>query len=656
MRSLLRFGALGCALALTALPLAIGGGSVAGAVYSSPATVSASNWSTMANTVTTPGTGTQAGAVSCVTSVFCVAVTGGSPTSILPPLGPPSGLLAYAELWNGTTWSPMTLPTVIGATADTLVSVSCVTTSFCLAVGYATVSGASSILMEQWNGSAWALVTAPAVPGANGPSLYGVSCTSATFCQAVGGAGGGSGAPIALQWNGSTWSVQTIGLPSNANNGALLSASCTTTSFCMAVGAGSNGAYLVSMAYTWNGATWTQTTLPPTGTIFVTAYVSCVGLSFCAATAGNPGPVNQILTWNGSSWSMAQNVPTPTGGGTLDGISCFSATSCAAVGTNGAATQVLTFNGQSWTQVSNPPIGAPGTANTGLFGVDCLTDWSCVAAGVSAFSGNTYQPLLAMAPIARSGYYFVGSDGGIYNYGTGGSAPFLGSMGGTKLNSPVVGMATMPAGDGYYLVAADGGVFNFGSAQFYGSMGGKALNKPVVGIAVTPDGGGYWLVASDGGIFSFGDAQFYGSMGGKPLNKPIVGIAPTPNGNGYYEVASDGGIFTFPTVGGPPFLGSAGSLTLNKPVVGMAVASNGGYYMVASDGGIFSYPSTEPFYGSTGSIRLNKPIVGMDLVSNGYYLGAADGGVFAFPTTNGPPFLGSRGGQPINAPVVAISG
>ena len=38
----------------------------------------------------------------------------------------------------------------------------------------------------------------------------------------------------------------------------------------------------------------------------------------------------------------------------------------------------------------------------------------------------------------------MGSDGGIYNYGTGGSAPFLGSMGGTKLNSPVVGMATMP--------------------------------------------------------------------------------------------------------------------------------------------------------------------------------------------------------------------
>jgi hypothetical protein len=210
----------------------------------------------------------------------------------------------------------MTLPTVSGATLDTLVSVSCVTTSFCVAVGYATVSGVNSILMEQWDGSAWALVTPPAVPGANGPSLYGVSCPSATFCQAVGGGGRWrAGGPFALQWNGSTWSVQTIGLPSGVHDGALLSASCTTASFCMAVGGGFNGVNTVSMAFIWNGSTWTQATLPATATVFVTAYVSCAGLSFCAATAANTGPVNQILTWNGSSWSLAQNVPTPASGG-----------------------------------------------------------------------------------------------------------------------------------------------------------------------------------------------------------------------------------------------------------------------------------------------------------------------------------------------------
>ena len=82
-----------------------------------------------------------------------------------------------------------------------------------------------------------------------------------------------------------------------------------------------------------------------------------------------------------------------------------------------------------------------------------------------------------------------------------------------------------PDGRGYWEVASDGGIFAFGDATFYGSMGGTPLNEPIVGMAATPDGRGYWEVASDGGIFAFGDAAFYGSMGGTPLNKPIVGIA-----------------------------------------------------------------------------------------------------------------------------------
>ena len=37
-------------------------------------------------------------------------------------------------------------------------------------------------------------------------------------------------------------------------------------------------------------------------------------------------------------------------------------------------------------------------------------------------------------------------------------------------------------GLGYWMTASDGGVFSFGDANFYGSMGGTVLNKPIVGI------------------------------------------------------------------------------------------------------------------------------------------------------------------------------
>ena len=247
-----------------------------------------------------------------------------------------------------------------------------------------------------------------------------------------------------------------------------------------------------------------------------------------------------------------------------------------------------------------------------------------------------------------TGYRFVASDGGVFSFG---DASFLGSMGGTPLNKPVVGMATTPSANGYWLVASDGGIFSFGDAQFYGSTGAIHLNQPVVGMAPTPDGRGYWLVASDGGIFAFGDAAFYGSTGALHLNKPIVGMAATPDGGGYWLVASDGGIFAF---GDAPFLGSAGALPLNSPVVGMAVAGpgGGGYWLVAADGGIFSYGGAQ-FYGSAGGIRLNQPVVGMASTptGGGYWLVAADGGIFSY----GAPFYGSTGGIVLNKPIVGMA-
>ena len=59
-----------------------------------------------------------------------------------------------------------------------------------------------------------------------------------------------------------------------------------------------------------------------------------------------------------------------------------------------------------------------------------------------------------------------------------------------------------PGGSGYWLVASDGGIFNYGTAPFLGSMGGTPLNAPIVGMAATASG--YWMAAKDGGVFNYG--------------------------------------------------------------------------------------------------------------------------------------------------------
>ena len=269
--------------------------------------------------------------------------------------------------------------------------------------------------------------------------------------------------------------------------------------------------------------------------------------------------------------------------------------------------------------------------------------YSSVAFVQGAFANNV------VPTTPRQGYYTYGPDGTITGFGNDNYLSYLGTLGATILNAPIVGMATTPDGGGYWMVASDGGVFAYGDASFYGSMGAKPLNKPVTGMATTSDGMGYWMVAADGGIFAFGDAGFHGSMGGTPLNQLIVSMTPS-SGGGYRMVAADGGIFAF---GGALFYGSMGGMPLNQPIVGMTATPDGhGYWMVATDGGIFSFGDAA-FWGSTGAIPLNYPVVGMNATPDGkgYWLASGDGGVFAFGDA---PFFGS-GGNFGNGNVVGIA-
>jgi len=232
-------------------------------------------------------------------------------------------------------------------------------------------------------------------------------------------------------------------------------------------------------------------------------------------------------------------------------------------------------------------------------------DGATFAFGPAAFPGSVKVPgdrIVGGAGAGAHGAWLTAADGSVF---TTGDAQFYGSLGATKLNSPIVGLAAHGV-DGYWLVAADGGVFAEGAAGFHGALGAMKLNSPIVGMTPTPSGNGYWLVAADGGVFAEGDAQFFGSLGAAKLNSPIVGIAASPSGHGYTLVASDGGVFAY---GDAVFAGSHAGSALRSSIVAIVPTNFGtGYWLVARDGGVFAY-GTATFDGSLAAMELNAPIV-----------------------------------------------
>ena len=581
-----------------------------------------------ANLPNEPGwSASQLNGVSCLSATSCVAVGQYEVQGI-------AQFFPLVATLQDSTWSFTPLPLPAGLPAgfyEQLNSVSCVSTSSCVAVG----SGYAEIL----SGGTWQPVTT--LGSGPFPSLSSVSCTSAKFCVAVGSDDPNTGHPVIATLSGSTWSTLTPSTPVNAG------VSCPTPLYCLAVGNGvPSGGGLQAEVY--DGSSWSTTTLPiPSGVTTdqnelgggpMLNSVSCWAASECLIGGSyNAGivPILDSFYIGRGGFADVLNGSTATstivlGTGTISNASCTSANSCAVV--TGGATNVATYVNGSW-------AAAAGVSTA--IAISC-TSPTCVAVGsggpnsnnVSIYSHPVSPSFVGLAATAdNGGYWLANQAGGVWNYG---NATYAGSLGDVTLNQPVVGIATTPSGGGYWEDATDGGVFSFGDAPFYGSTGGLKLNQPMVGMAALPNGTGYWLVAADGGIFAFGAAQFYGSMGGKPLNKPIVGMASTPDGGGYWLVASDGGVFSF---GDAVFWGSTGGKPLNKPVVGMAAdPKTGGYWEVAADGGIFSFNA--PFYGSTGSITLNQPITAMEPSPTGlgYRFIARDGGVFDFGDSS---FFGS---------------
>lgn len=243
-------------------------------------------------------------------------------------------LVTLAERWNGSGWTVQPTPNPAGASRSFLLSVSCPTGTSCTAVGeYTASSGHQLTLAEHWNGSTWSLTATKNPAGSTTDTLKSVSCASTSSCMAVGSDQQGM---LSERWNGSNWKTESVLTPSGESDASLQSVSCAAPSACTAVGSIFNSVHTVPLAERWNGSSWGNQAIPAPGHSQVSGLegVSCVTATRCSAVGFARSPsVSMAEHWISSKW-FTQSAPPPFGSqqSDLESVSCPTTANCMASG------------------------------------------------------------------------------------------------------------------------------------------------------------------------------------------------------------------------------------------------------------------------------------------------------------------------------------
>jgi len=307
----------------------------------------------------------------------------------------------------GAGWQVVSSPNTSSSLTNVLNGITCTSASNCWAVGYAANSaGLDATLIEQYNGSAWAIVSSPS-SGADSV-LSSVACVSASNCMAVGGYTNGATSPtqtLVEQWGGTSWTIVSSPNTSTTEANNLNSVTCLSTGDCWAVGVFYNGTGSSGNSQTliemWNGTTWSLQSSPDSSTAQNNGLqaVSCASSGSCMAT-GYYAPTSTtestlIEQWNGGTWNIATS-PNTSGAqyDDLFGVDCVGSNSCVAVGASNSGnwqTQSEVWNGTSWSIVATPDNGS--TVDNVLYGVSCWDLGNCIAAG-DYMPASNYQTLI----------------------------------------------------------------------------------------------------------------------------------------------------------------------------------------------------------------------------------------------------------------------
>jgi hypothetical protein len=325
------------------------------------------------HTVTAPPASSEPGSgdrlLTCTSAASCVLV------------GPSSLVLGgvVATRLQGTTWAVGALPEPAGTWQSGLSSVSCASRTDCTAVGSYSRATGQSALAESGRPGSWSASRPPQPSGVTSSALTGVSCPVSGFCAAVGYTltGNTDYQPLAETRTSTGWHI-VPSPPAPAGAGLMSGVSCTSASFCVAVG---------DRIEAWDGTSWHVAAAVPSGRELTA--VSCASVIYCLAigpvAAGQTQPLAEA--WNGTAWTA---VSTAAMAPDLASLSCPVTGWCMAAGTSASLQHVRaqTWNGAAWTTVTTPnpnPSSAVGNAFTG---VSCTSRTACTATGNADFSIN----------------------------------------------------------------------------------------------------------------------------------------------------------------------------------------------------------------------------------------------------------------------------
>jgi hypothetical protein len=240
-------------------------------------------------------------------------------------------------------------PTVTGATNTILNAVSASSASDAWAVGRSTQSLVTSSLAAHWNGTAWAVVATPHVPGS---VLTSVADISPTDAYAI-------GQSEALFWNGTTWQPISVPTPGGGQLAFLSAVAAGSASNVWIAGQyfdSAKGADEPFIAH-FNGKTWSAGHVPANGADFFGLTV--INRTDAWAVGNNLNGKAFTENWTGHGWQV---VPNPAKGLLLS-VTGTAPGNVTAVGHNTTSNGptkgiILSWNGSAWTSVTVPKVGA----------------------------------------------------------------------------------------------------------------------------------------------------------------------------------------------------------------------------------------------------------------------------------------------------------